>query len=125
MKKYLRNGLISHIYTLTVVLISFVIFSVEEVSQIGLFIKNMFGLGNLKFINFETIYYLKNYIVIFIIAGIASTPLIKKITDKMSENKKMKTILGVFETIGYMCLLIICTSFLISDSFNPFIYFRF
>ena len=125
LKKYLRNGLISHIYTLTVVLISFVIFSVEEVSQIGLFIKNMFGLGNLKFINFETIYYLKNYIVIFIIAGIASTPLMKKITDKMSENKKMRTIFSVFETIGYMCLLIICTSFLISDSFNPFIYFRF
>ena len=125
LKKHLKNGLISHIYTLTVVLISFVIFSVEEVSQIGLFIKNMFGLGNLKFINFETIYYLKNYIVIFIIAGIASTPLMKKITDKMSENKKMRTIFSVFETIGYMCLLIICTSFLISDSFNPFIYFRF
>ena len=68
---------------------------------------------------------MKNYIVIFIIAGIDSTPLIKNIIDKMSENKKMKTIFGIFETIGYMSLLIICTSFLISDSFNPFIYFRF
>ena len=125
LKKYLKNGVISHLYTLTVVLISFVIFSVEEVGQIGLFIKNMFGFGNLKFINFETIYYLKNYIVIFIIACIASTPLMKKITDKMSKNKKIKIIYSVFETIGYMCLLIICTSFLISDSFNPFIYFRF
>ena len=85
----------------------------------------MFGLGNLKFINFETIYYLKNYIVIFIIAGIASTPLMKIITDKISENKRIKIIYSVFETIGNISLLIICTSFLISDSFNPFIYFRF
>ena len=49
----------------------------------------------------------------------------KIITDKISENKRIKIIYSVFETIGYISLLIICTSFLISDSFNPFIYFRF
>ena len=80
LKKYLKNGLISHIYTVIVIVISFVIFSVEDLSQLGIFLKSMLGFGNIKFINFETIYYLKNYIITLIIAILCSTPLNSRAT---------------------------------------------
>ena len=125
LKKYLKNGILSHAYTLILVVFSFVIFNVEDISQIGIFFKNMLGFGGLKIINFETIYYLKNYLVILVLALICATPLLKNISEKISKNKRFKNIFSFVEISGYVCLLLVCTSFLISNSFNPFIYFRF
>lgn len=119
--KHLKNGFLSHLYTLIVVLISFVIFNVEQMGEIGVFIKSMLGLNGLDFINFETLYYLKRYIIILVIGAVCATPYFKKLLDKYSDKK----IVNVIETIVYIGLLIICTAALISSSFNPFIYFRF
>ena len=121
--KYLKNGFLAHLYTIALVLISFVIFNVESLSEIGIFIKSMFGLNSLSFMNFETWYYLKNYIVILVIGIICSTPIIKKGLDKLAESKIK--ILTILELVIYIGLLIICSAALISNSFNPFIYFRF
>ena len=125
LKKYLKNGILSHAYTLILVVFSFVIFNVENISEIGIFFKNMLGFGGLKFINFETIYYLKNYLVILVLALICATPVLKNISEKVLENKRLKNIFSFVEISGCICLLLACTSFLISNSFNPFIYFRF
>ena len=121
--KHLKNGFFSHLYTMLLVLISFVIFSVEDMGQIGIFLKSVFGLNGLDFINFETWYYLKNYIVILIIGMICSTPLIKNLLNKLADSKNV--IVGILEAVIYIGLLIICSAALISNSFNPFIYFRF
>ena len=121
--KHLKNGFLSHLYTIVLVLISFVIFNVESLSEIIVFIKSMFGLNGLSFMNFETWYYLKNYIVILVIGIICSTPIIKKGLDRLAESKIK--ILTILELAIYIGLLIICSAALISNSFNPFIYFRF
>ena len=121
--KHLKNGFLSHLYTIVLVLISFVIFNVEQVSEIGVFIKSMFGLNGLSFMNFETWYYLKNFIVILVIGIICSTPIVKKGLDKLASSKIK--ILTILELVIYIGLLIICSAALISNSFNPFIYFRF
>lgn len=121
--KKLKNGIISHLYTLTVVLFSFVIFNVETISEIGEFFKSMIGLNGLEFIDFETMYYLKNYIIILIISIICATPVMKKVLEKMEKSKR--GIITVLESTIYISLLIVCSAALISNSFNPFIYFRF
>ena len=121
--KHLKNGFFSHLYTILLVLISFVIFSVEDMGQIGIFLKSVFGLNGLDFMNFETWYYLKNYIVILIIGMVCATPLMKNLLNKLADSKSV--IVGVLEAIIYIGLLIICSAALISNSFNPFIYFRF
>ena len=121
--KHLKNGFLSHLYTILLVLISFVIFNVESISEIGIFIKSIFGINGLSFMNFETWYYLKNYIVILVIGIICSTPIIKKGLDKLADSKTK--ILTILELVIYIGLLIICSAALISNSFNPFIYFRF
>ena len=121
--KHLKKGVLSHLYTLIVVLVSFVIFNVESMGEIGIFFKSVFGLNGLEFINFETLYYFKNYIVIILVAVVCSTPLIKKLLEKLSNKDGL--IVTIVEVSIYMGLLIMCSAALISNSFNPFIYFRF
>lgn len=116
--KYLENRLVlKHIYTLFLIIISFVIFNSLNMSDFLLFIKSMFGLNNLPLLNFESLYYLNSYLVIIIIAIIASTP----ISSKLKQIKFLKYL----EPIYYLILLLLVTSFLIDSSFNPFLYFRF
>ncbi len=125
LSKYLKGGLFSHIYTLAIIIVSFVIFNMPDLSSIGNFMQNMLGMNNLQFANKETIYYLRNYIILLIIASIASTPIIKAIVNKIKEKKILNKLVSIAEPICFIGLLTICTATLLSSSFNPFIYFRF
>lgn len=119
-----KHKIFSHFYTLLFVIISFVIFSGEDIQSILVQLKNMFGFGNLRLMNFETLYYLKSYAVLLFIASIASTPIIIKLIRYLKSKKKWIWIEWL-EPIYYIVLLLICTAFLIDASFNPFLYFRF
>lgn len=120
-----KHKLLGHIYTLFLVLISFIIFNVTDVSNIILFLRNMFGLGNLNFSNIETVYYLKNYLGVIIISVIAAIPCLRVLKAKISTNYLFKRIISIIEPIFYILLLIIITAYIVDESFNPFLYFRF
>lgn len=120
-----KYKMFGHIYTLFLVLISFIIFSITSISDIIIFLKNMFGLSNLKFLNIETIYYLKNYLGVIIVSIMASIPWIYLFKKKFTINKIFKQIFFIIEPIFYILLLIIITAYIVDESFNPFLYFRF
>lgn len=123
--KYLeKTNIIKYIYTIILVIISFVIFNSNSLNEVITSFKNMLFMNDLKFINSETVYYLRNYIIILIIALVASTPLMKNTILKI-KNTKFKLVIDILAPIYYLVLLIIVTSFLIDSSFNPFLYFRF
>ena len=82
--------IVGHIYTLFLVLISWVIFAFEDLGQIGTYLSTMFGLNGANLANAEAIYYLKNYIIIIIIGIIGSIPL-KNIIKKWAKNNENKT----------------------------------
>ena len=121
--KRLNHKVIAHIYTLVVVIISFIIFNTTDLTQLSTILKGLIGI-NTKFINFETIYYLKNYLIILIIAFIGMTPFVRDLLEKLKKGKSKK-IIDILEIIGLFVILILVTASLISNSFNPFIYFRF
>ena len=123
LKKYLKKGFFSHLYTLIVVIISFVIFSLTNINDIFNFIKGMFGI-NTTFINHESIYHLKNNLVIILIALLGSGPIIKNTIIKLKEGKFNKLIECLF-IIFIFTIFILSISKIVSSSFNPFIYFRF
>ena len=50
-------------------------------------LEKMFYINDIPFINNETIYYLRDYLVIFVIAGLSSTPLLKNIIKKLRKTK--------------------------------------
>ena len=120
-----KHKIFSHIYTLFLVIISFVIVNSNSIADIFSFLKNMFGFTNIPFVNNETIYYFKSYLILLIISILASTPLFKNIYLKIKNTNKCKILFDMLESIIYIGLLILCTAFLIDSSFNPFLYFRF
>ena len=120
-----KHKIFSHIYTMILVIISFVIFNANSFTEVLDFMKNMFGLNKLSFMNNETLYYLKSYLLMILISIIASTPLLKNICIKLKENNKTSKVMDILEIIFVFTILILVTSFLIDSSFNPFLYFRF
>ena len=92
--------------------------------QIDFFPNFWYNIANLSFINQETAYYLRSYLVLLIVAIISATPLLKTIISKIN-NTKYKNIIDILEPLTYIALLILSTAFLIDESFNPFLYFRF
>ena len=120
--KYLdKTKIFKYIYTIFLIVISFTIFNANSFNEVVNNLKNMFFLNNISFINIETIYHIRNYIVVLVIAIIASTPLLKILIQKI----KHKKIIDILDINYCFILLIVVTAFLVDSSFNPFLYFRF
>ncbi len=125
LKKYLEKlHFINHIYVLFIVMISFIIFNANSLPDAYNRIIGLFGF-NKVFIDSFTIYYIKNYIFVLLIALIGSTPLIKNSFEKLKNIKFFNCLFNILEPIFILILLILCTSYLIDNSYNPFLYFRF
>lgn len=111
----------SHIYAIILILIGWVIFAFEDLKKIGAYFGAMFNITN--FVNNEALYYLRNYGLIAIIGIICSTMLVKKLLVKLDESNKVG--IKIIEVVVYIGILILCTASLVTDTFNPFLYFRF
>ena len=123
LKKYLKKGFISHIYTFLVILVSFIIFNITDFNQMVIFLKGMIGIA-VPIINQDIIYNLSNYFVILILACIGIGPWWKKLIYKLQKGKENKWI--DFVSVSYILILFILSiAKIVSNSFQPFIYFRF
>ena len=118
--KFLRN-----IYVLFIIMISFIMFNAGSINEAFFNIKGLFGLNKEVFINNYTIYYLKSYLIVLIIAIFGATPLFKNIIEKLRKNKTINNLINILEPIFLVILLLLVTAYLIDSSYNPFLYFRF
>ncbi|MEG0856351.1 MAG: MBOAT family O-acyltransferase [Terrisporobacter sp.] len=116
---------IQNIYTMFLVLISFVIFNSNNMTETYTSLSSMFGMMNLPFSNELTTYYLSSYFIILIISIIGSTPILKHMINKIKSKATGEQLLNIIEPVINILLLILVTSYLIEGSFNPFLYFRF
>ena len=123
--KYLeKTKIIKHIYAILIIIISFLIFNTESLSDILLNLKMMFTSNGIQLTHIETTYYLKSNLILLIIAVIGATPLPKNMYNNLKQTK-LKKVIDVLEPLILIGLLTLVTAFLIDDSFNPFLYFRF
>ena len=118
--KFIRS-----LYVLFIVMISFVIFNANTLKETFSNIAGLFGANSIKITNDYTMYYLKSYLVTIIIAIIGATPLMKIIIEKLKKNNVMNKIINVLEPIAMLGMLLIVTAYLVDNSYNPFLYFRF
>ncbi len=104
-----------HIYSIILILIGWVIFAFEDFN-IGLsYLKSMFLNGNL--IDSRFTFIIENYFIFYIFGILFSIPVVKKI--------KKNTFTKIAVSIIYIFLFVLTIASLVSDSYNPFIYFRF
>lgn len=127
LKKYLDKLplFLKKVYTLFIVMISFVIFSSSSMKDAFIVIKGLFDFKNLAISNSFILYYLKGYFLILVLAVIGATPLLKNVVSKLKKNKILSYVINVLEIVFVLVILLIVTSMLIDNSYNPFLYFRF
>ena len=118
-------GALRHGYVLLVVVLSFVLFNAESLSQAATDIVSLFGAGRLPLSTPETLYYLRSYGILFAISALGATPLPKRIWQKLAGRATAGRVLAAVQPIALALLLLICTAYLVDGSFNPFLYFRF
>ena len=142
------------IYTMLVVVVGWVLFALVSVRKTAQYLMVMFGMQKNAFVAYSPSYYLdKKTICIFVIALLACVPWKQvwrkwagndkaeneKIENEKIENEKIgndklykgnrtfaKTPAGMIgQKIVLLLLLGLCFVFIITGSYNPFIYFRF
>ncbi len=124
--KYLKKArILSHIYVLFFVMISFIIFNSASLSEAWNDIISLFGAGDLPVVSKEAVYYLKSYAVTFIVAVLGATPIVKKAVSFLKSKRVGKNVINIAEIIFSLAILFLVTAYLVDGSFNPFLYFRF
>ena len=106
-----------HLYVMVLVLIGWAIFALEDLAQMGSYLRAMAGLNGVPLVNGQTRYYLRNFLPTLIIAAAGSTPVAVKLWNRIT-NSTVRILIFV---LG----LILCTAYVVASTYNPFLYFRF
>ena len=111
---------IRHIGTLIVVMIGWVFFSSENITQAGEFIGSMIGLGNGNFIDSQAMYLLSENTFAIFAMGLSAAG----VFDMISTREETRTY-KIFKCILYVVIFLLSIAYLVSETYNPFLYFRF
>lgn len=126
MIRYL-TGVMRWLYTMIAVLIGWCIFESPDLNFMVLYLKSMFTPQKLT--DPDSMYLLLEYKRWFIIMAVAATPLGAEIRNRLrqlSEKKCFESrIFFTAEAVITGALLILNIAYLVSESYNPFLYFRF
>ena len=109
------------IYTLLLVLISWVIFSFESLESILGYLQSMFFNPGYLY-DQQALYLLVTNIPLILIGVLGASPYPKKLWLRVSEARETN---WVIENGYLIFILVLSTAYLVDQSFNPFLYFRF
>ncbi len=112
-----------HIYTMLLVIVSWVIFYFEDMGEMIGYVKGMFGFNSVPLVNSNSVYYLLGYLFIFAIAAFCCVPVLKKLIDKTEESSK--PFVHIIVSLVYLLMFVACVAYLVNSTYNPFLYFRF
>ena len=111
----------SHVYTILVIIIGWVIFRSNSMEEAVLYVKAMGGISGNVLVDSTFCNYLTGCYTILIIALVLSMPIVPYI-----QNKYCCTILGKnVESLVGAAIFLVSVLMCISGSYNPFIYFNF
>ena len=133
LEKFLIPGLqrlpafFAHLYTLVVVFFGWVLFYFTDFTQGIVVLKGLFGLNGNPLINLEGRTMVLNYVFFLAVAVLACTPLPRMLYHKITSSTNGAAIaLGtVLEYALPVAGLVFSISYLVGDSYNPFLYLQF
>ena len=110
--------LLQHIYTVFAFMMGWSLFAFDDMGAFGNFFVSLFGAKG--FADGLSFFYLRSYIIPIIIGIFCSTPVIGNFLKK-EHKPAVEIIISVITAL----LFIISIAALVTDSYNPFLYFRF
>lgn len=114
---------VNHIVVLFIVLVSFILFNSNTLTDFAVTLSRMFDFTHLT--DTVSVYYARSYAFTILFACVGSTPLLSKLADKLAKNEKTAKIMQILTPVFVMTVLIVSTAYIVDGSFNPFLYFRF
>lgn len=109
-----RHPVLSRIYLLPLLLISWTLFAITDFSLLGQYFHTMFVYQP----GGDWVYYLRNYAVVLVLGILLSTPLLEWLGEKVSGHRWIRySFLSV--------VLVVSIAYLVDATYNPFLYFRF
>ena len=110
----------SHVYTLVMVVIAWVIFRSNSLQEAFAYIYSMIPGEGKALAGTTAVYYLKNAGSVLIISAVCSLPIYPRLKEKFADSK-----IAMLENILVVLIFILALIKTISSSYNPFIYFNF
>lgn len=110
-------------YAMIVVFFGWVLFRFEDLAQLGIVLRGMFGGNGNGLVSMETISVFQNYIFFLVIALISVTPLAKNWGARLSS--QCPSISQICSIVIPSALLVLSVLALVGNSYNPFLYFQF
>ncbi len=112
---------VGHVYTCLCFVLGWVLFAITDFSDLGAYLRAMFS-GTLA--DTTSVYLLASNAVLWLVALVGCTSLPAKLWAR-AEQKLSPTLAVTVRTVGIAAILLLSIAFLVGDSYNPFLYFRF
>ncbi len=111
-------AVVNHLYTMVIVLLGWSLFYFEDMGALGGFLAKAFSLTETSVAGVNQIL---AYLPLMLVSAVAATPVGALVYRKISQKTW-----GRYASIGVCAvLMLLCVAALVSQSYNPFIYFRF
>ena len=119
--RYLERlpGWVGNLYTMFFVIIGWVFFSNTDLGAGLAYLGSLFGVGVAGFANATTLFYLKSSLLLLVICIVCSRPWAYRWYKRVAGQRP------VAAAVINAALLLLSIAFLVYDSYNPFLYFRF
>ena len=115
---------VQHIYAFVLVLFGWVFFFSPTLGYAGQYLKVMFGIGAKGIFDKQGFFMIFTNWLLIVIAILASAPrgykLLKKITGCWQSEVR-----AIVTCAVYIAMFLLCIAFLVTETYNPFLYFRF
>ena len=112
---------LQHLYALVLVTVSWTLFAFPDIGKGAAWFRAMFS-GPLY--DSGSLYLLLTYGLMLVICALAATPLGRRCYEKLNV-KLGPRVLTIADCSGLLCILVMAAAYLVSGSYNPFLYFRF
>lgn len=116
-------GFVGHVYTLLIVIIGWVFFEFDNLTFAGQFIGTMFGYGAHGFADHQALYDLSANFILLAVLALCATPLPRRVLSSLREKGNMAGAIAV--PVIYFLFMFLSTAYLVNETYNPFLYFRF
>ena len=107
-----------HVYALFIVLLGWALFYFEDMTALGAFFGRLFTPASTCAVSANAIL---GYLPLLVVTCVAATPLGKLLFARVADKRWSRWV----ALVGTMVLFLLCVAVLVSQSYNPFIYFRF
>lgn len=114
--------IVGRIYTLTLTLFGFLLFSSESLAAVASHFAALFGFGTLGFSSASSGYQFLRLLPLLAIACLGATPIPKRLAEKLTANRPR---LAFLAPVVCLCLLILSCAYLVDSTYSPFAYFNF